>query len=421
MVCRKVLYIAEYLNYMARMDRVELLDQLRIDNEFQRAPGWAERHAERRLPKRGVLLSAFAIALLGMAGVYEFGLSARPTVRAESVRTTGDNAALGPALDASGYLVARKQATVSSKITGKVTSVLIDEGDHVQANQIIARLDDANAKTALDLAQASLAAARMALDDGKSTFDRYARMKAQELISAQAFDDAKAKYDNLRSNVLIAEGTVEGAQANLDDTVVRAPFGGIVTVKAAQPGEVVSPISAGGGFTRTGICTIVDMDSLELEADISENLIALIRPGMQASIRLDAYPNWEIPGTLKAIVPAADRAKGTVGVRVAVETRDPRILPDMGARVRFAEASAPRSSPIAHLAMPDSAVIRDATGKTGKVFVLDGDRLREKSVALGRQTSLGQEVLSGVKAGDQVIINPTANLADGMQVSVDNQ
>lgn len=253
------------------------------------------------------------------------------------------------ALDASGYVVARRQATVASKITGRVLEVLIEEGQEVQQDQVIARLDDTNTRAELDQgraqtaqAEASLQAAKIALDDARRIYTRNQQQYAAQVISAQDFDNAQVLFNtaqsefNVREKALaVARATLETAQRAQNDTIVRAPFAGVVTVKAAQPGEIVSPISAGGGFTRTGIGTIVDMASLEVEVDVSENFINRVHPGQKATVRLNAYPDWSIPAEVIAVIPTADRAKATVKVRVGFKERDARILPEMGARVSF--------------------------------------------------------------------------------------
>jgi len=255
-------------------------------------------------------------------------------------------------LDASGYVVARRQATVSAKITGKVVEVLIEEGRRVEAGEIIARLDDANARAQVAQAaalveqqRANLTAARVAFDNAVPTFNRTAAQFTAAFVSAQVFDEAKASYDAALASfdvatrsLTVAEAGLAVTQRNLDDTVVRAPFAGIVTVKAAQEGEMVSPVSAGGGFTRTGIGTIVDMDSLEVEVDVSENFISRVQTGQPATITLNAYPDRRIPGRVVAIIPTADRAKATVKVRVGFAERDAGVLPEMGARVAFLRA-----------------------------------------------------------------------------------
>ena len=255
-------------------------------------------------------------------------------------------------LDTSGYVVARRQATVSSKATGRVAEVLIEEGQRVERNQVIARLDSSNTSAALAEAQARLAlaqadqdAARVAADDAYRQFHRNELQHASGLISSQAFDGATAAYNSARTNVSVKERAVAVSRAQLvlaerndEDMIIRAPFAGIVTVKAAQPGEIVSPLSASSGFARTGIGTIVDMDSMEVEVDVSENFIARVQPGQAAIVRLNAYPDWEIPAETIAVIPTADRSKASVRVRVGLRQKDTRILPDMGVKVTFLDA-----------------------------------------------------------------------------------
>lgn len=264
-------------------------------------------------------------------------------------RSVDAHAAGASMLDASGYVVARRQATVSSKITGKVVALLIEEGQRVEAGEVVARLDDSNARAQVALASAQLeqaAASRRAaiveLENATSVFERHESLYRRGTISAQAFDTARASYEAARAAVDVARQAEKVAEANyglarrdLDDTIVRAPFAGVVTVKAAQEGEMVSPVSGGGGFTRTGIGTIVDMGSLEVEVDVSESFINRVRVGQDVSVRLNAYPDSTIPGRVIAIIPTADRAKATVAVRIGLEEEDERILPEMGVRVSF--------------------------------------------------------------------------------------
>jgi RND family efflux transporter MFP subunit len=252
-------------------------------------------------------------------------------------------------LDASGYVVARREATVSAKLTAKVVAVLIEEGRRVERDQVIAQLDDSNARAQLavfaarrDQALAALDAAVIDFANVSTTFARDEALHAQRMISAQSFDEAKARYDAARARMEVARQTVKVAEAdvalaerNLADTVVRAPFAGVVTVKAAQEGEMVSPVSGGGGFTRTGIGTIVDMESLEVEVDVSESFIERVHAGQDVAVKLNAYPDWQIAGRVLAIIPTADRAKATVTVRIALDEKDERVVPEMGVRVSF--------------------------------------------------------------------------------------
>ena len=330
-----------------------LLGQLRIDrNVDPKPPGVG------RLP-RSLALKVIGVLVIGAAGWWVLAgtITAPEPVPAEQIAKADPLSRIGHAtasagtstLDTSGYVVARRQATVSSKATGRVAEVLIEEGQHVERDQIIARLDSSNTGAALAEAQARLALAEADLDAAGNAADDAYRLQhrnelqhAAGLISSQAFDNATAAYNSTKSNHSIKERAVAVSQAQLvlaernhEDMIIRAPFAGIVTVKAAQPGEIVSPLSASSGFARTGIGTIVDMESMEVEVDVSENFIARVHPGQAAIVRLNAYPDWEIAAETVAVIPTADRSKASVRVRVGLREKDPRILPDMGVKVTF--------------------------------------------------------------------------------------
>jgi RND family efflux transporter MFP subunit len=332
-------------------DQASLLNQLRL-----------EREEPKRAPRAGRIWLMAGVVALAVGGAVVAAMRFVDAPAEELQRGVAAAAAPAPPaspssaaasvasiLDASGYVVARRQATVSAKVTGKVAEVLIEEGQRVEAGEVIARLDDANARAQVAHAaaqveqqRANLYAMRVAFDNAGPTFARNRQQYAAKFISAQTFDDAKAGYDAAQANLDVAtralgvaEANLAVSERNLDDTVVRAPFGGIVTVKAAQEGEMVSPVSAGGGFTRTGIGTIVDMDSLEVEVDVSENFISRVATGQRVAITLNAYPDRRMAGRVIAIIPTADRAKATVKVRVGFDERDADVLPEMGARVAF--------------------------------------------------------------------------------------
>jgi RND family efflux transporter MFP subunit len=325
--------------------RSSLLEQLRVDRS--EAPAAAR-------PRLWLIATASAAIAIGVAAWLLLARSPDRAEAAAAATTVGAAPAAPPptsgsTLDASGYVVARRQATVSAKITGKVTAVLIEEGQRVETGQIVARLDDTNARAQLMQAEAMLeqqraahAAATVALRDAEPGYERHREQFRRGFISAQELDAVKTAYDSTSASVDVAARAVEVAKANvtlaqraLDDTVIHAPFAGIVTVKAAQEGEMVSPMSAGGGFTRTGIGTIVDMDSIEVEVDVSENFINRVQAGGRVAITLNAYPVDRTGGHVIAIIPTADRAKATVRVRVGFDARDARVLPEMGARVAF--------------------------------------------------------------------------------------
>ena len=251
-------------------------------------------------------------------------------------------------LNASGYVTTRLDATVSSKVTGKVAEILVEEGMRVEKGQILAKLDASNAQAGLRLAEAQLATATLNLAETEpmvkfteAELKRITTLGSSRSVSASDVGKAEAearvqqaKLDRQRADVTVAQRQVEQWQQQLDDTIIRAPFAGVVTTKDSQPGEMISPMSA-GGFTRTGICTLVDMTSLEIEVDVGESFINRVKAGQAVEATLDAYPEWKIPCQVIAIIPTADRQKATVKVRVGFEQLDPRILPQMGVKVAF--------------------------------------------------------------------------------------
>ena len=364
-----------------------------------------------------------------------------PSPQAKPVETayahaTSSNAQDAPLLEASGYVVARRKATVSSKITGRVTELLIEEGQEVSAGQVIARLDASNAAAAFSQAEAQVSAARANANviditeaNSRLRLARVERLHQSGWISDQALEDARATYASARGNGELARRQIAVAQEaravterSLDDTVVRAPFAGIVTVKAAQIGEIVSPISAGGGFTRTGIGTIVDMSSLEVEVDVAESYINRVRANLPATVRLNAYPDWAIPGEVAAVIPTGDRSKATVKVRIRFLARDSRIVPEMGAKVAFLKArTQPPPKKDASVDIPAAAVISGA-GRQSAVFVVGSDhRLELRTVRLGNKNGDLQTVLSGVRDGERVALGPHSKLHAGMKISLNDQ
>ncbi|MDH4380365.1 MAG: efflux RND transporter periplasmic adaptor subunit [Gammaproteobacteria bacterium] len=334
-------------------------------------------------------------------------------------------------LEATGYVTARRQATVSAKITGRVETVLIEEGQRVKAGDILARLDatDADAELALLRAQSDAATALLAdleVQIRQATRDaaRQTELAARKLTSSQNLEDAGTRLASLRARLssqqrqlTVAARGVAKAEVALANTIIRAPFDGVITVKAAQPGEIVSPISAGGGFTRTGIGTLVDMSSLEIEVDVNEAYISRVRDGQPVTAMLNAYPDWTLPAHVITIIPTADRAKATVKVRIAIDTQDARIVPDMGVRVSFMEESAQAGSPppASIVLAPVSALVVD--GDRNLLWVVSDGRARARAVQLGQQIQDSREIVSGANAGDTVVLNPPADLPEGARVA----
>ena len=398
------------------VERSELLKQLRIDRD------------EAPARSRGRLLAAGIVVLLlvGAGLWFLVGRQAKPSVRTAVAQTASQAPGSGSVLDASGYVTARRQATVSAKITGKVTEVTIEEGMRVKEGEILARLDDTEAKAALGLARAQLTAARSQLaeiraqlDQAERDFTRQQELLRRQLVSEQSMDASRAQRDTLRAKlasadeqVRVAQESVSVANVQLDNTVIRSPFAGVVVAKAAQPGEMISPISAGGGFTRTGIGTIVDMDSLEIQVDVNESFINRVTSGQPVEAMLNAYPDWRIPGSVIAIIPTADRSKATVKVRIALKSKDTRIVPDMGVRVAFLNAGPTTPAPAEPgVLIPAEAVRGD--GAAAVVFVVAGEKVERRSVTLGRTVGANRQILSGLRDGERVVLAPPESLKDG--------
>ena len=394
----------------------ELLNELRID----RRPAARKR---RRWPwvVGGILLIVAIVLYFG---------SRRPVEVETAVARSAAEGGPASVLDASGYVTARRIATVSSKITGKVREVMIEEGQRVKEGEVLATLDpvDADAQRALaasqlSAAESNLAEAQAQLTLADRTLRRQRELAAQKLIAANLLDAAIADRDSraarlasLRRSVQVARDQVAIAGISVENTVIRAPFSGVIVTKAAQPGEMISPISGGGGSIRTGIGTLVDMDSLEVQVDVNEAYIGRVQPQMPVEAVLNAYPEWKIPGAVIAIIPTADRSKATVKVRIALHSKDPRIVPDMGVRVSFLEtrkADAPKPTGVW---VPTRAVVT-AEGKSHVFVVADGTAKRVE-VKAGETRDVDQRVESGLKGGENVILSPPAKLRDGARVTV---
>ena len=378
-----------------------------------------------------------AAAIAGAGGVAAWrwwDASQVPVVRTVAVRQTAAGDGQPTVLNASGYVTARLQSTVSSKVTGRITEVLVEEGMAVREGQVLARLDDSVERSRLALSAAQLQAARGALaemevrhNEAMLDLGRRERLLKQGIIGQAEFDTSRAEADSLqarianqREQIVVAERQIDLQRTTLDDMVIRAPFSGVAISKDAQPGEMISPVSAGGGFTRTGICTLVDMSSLEIEVDVNESYIGRVEPGQRVVANLDAYPEWDIPASVITTIPAADRQRATVLVRIAFdELGDPRILPDMGVNVAFLEVGTPATvdDPGARprLWIP-AAAVRDE-GETQAIFLLRGETVERRAVTLGIEDGDEIEVLSGVTPGDRVVVDPPPDLAGGDRVT----
>jgi len=393
------------------------LDQLKIEREPEVESS----------PNRWPVLILIAAVLVAAAWWLFFKPEAAIEVRTVVAREISNQAA-STVLNASGYVTARRQATVSSKFTGKVMEVLIEEGMEVEQDQVLARLDNSNVATAYALAEAQLRSAETSLketqallNEARAIFKRTQNLVDRGLSSEAEMDRARAGSESLaaqlerkQADVRVAEKQLDVYRQQLEDTVIRAPFAGVVVAKNAQPGEMISPVSAGGGFTRTGIGTIVDMGSLEIEIDVNETYINRVKPGQKIIATLDAYPDWSIPCHVIAIIPTADRQRATVEVRVGFDELDTRILPDMGVKVAFQEEGVVTSAGRAGVMVPQSAVI-EAGGKQFVLLVADGT-VERRAIATAAERGKEILVISGISAGDKVIINASSNLQDGDRV-----
>ncbi len=411
------------------------IDDLRIDR--------SDEDTSRR-SRTGLWVGLLLVAVLAAAVWYWWQRPpVLPVETAAVVEVSADQAAAaGAVLDASGYVTARRRAVVSSKVTGKIVEVLVDEGLAVRQGQVLARLDASTVQRQLTLARAELDAAHrvlpeieVRLDEARLELGRQQRLTAADASARAELDRAQAEVDALqarleqaRQQIDVAAGRLALRQQELEDTVIRAPFDGVVVTKDAQPGEMISPVSAGGGFTRTGVCTVVDMSSLEIEVDVNEAYINRVQSGQPVLATLDAYPDWQIPAEVITPVPTADRQKATVMVRIRFQELDARILPDMGIKVAFLDAeseaeSADTSAEASSELLMPSAAVRDENGAQ-VVFVLRGDRVERRAVRLGAErggAGRGERVvvLAGVTAADRVVVDPPVELVDGARVRVD--
>jgi RND family efflux transporter MFP subunit len=352
---------------------------------------------------------------------------ATPVRTAVATESTGS---AGPAsvLNASGYVTARRQATVSSKITGKVMEVNVEEGMKVEEGQVLARLDDRQARLEVELAQAEVAAAEKALAETEANLNlaqkelaRNRELEGKGVTSKSALDAAEAQASALAARRQLQHNQVEVARRGaaisrqlLDDTVIRAPFSGVAISKDAQPGEMVSPVSAGGGFTRTGISTIVDMSSLEVEVDVNEAYIQRVLPNQKVRATLDAYPENPFAAHVITMIPSADREKATVKVRIGFDALDPRILPDMGVKVAFLSEEGAEGGK--RTIQAPRAAIRSSEGATYVLVVGPDEVLERRAVRLAAGAGDPAEVIAGLAVGERVVVEGPADLAAGAKV-----
>jgi RND family efflux transporter MFP subunit len=377
----------------------------------------------------GIFAAILGLVVIVSAAVFAF-MHQKPVVEVAIAQKIGsDRPAL---LNASGYVTPRRRATVASKITGRVTGVFFDEGMHVPQGFVLATLDDSDVRRALDSAKADRDTAQASISDfqvqlkfAEIELHRAQQLQASGVQTQEALDTASTNVDSLKAKIELARVTVLGAVARIgeaqqavDNCIIRAPFDGIIVSKDAQVGEMVSPISAGGGFTRTGIATIVDMNSNEIEVDVNEAYIARVLPDQPVTAILDAYPDWQIPSKVRTVIPTADRQKATVKVRISFLKLDPRILPDMGVKVAFLgdEPEHKTGAVSTTVSIPKEAV-RDENGSKA-VYLVKADHVERRAVKLGLVQGSDQQILAGLIAGDSVVVKGPADLRDGQAVEI---
>ena len=379
-------------------------------------------------PRRALIYVAILAALVVAVGLFFAFNNRKPAVDVVLVQNPENQQVI--ILNASGYVTPRRRATVAAKITGQVTAVYAEEGMRVKAGQVLARLDDSDARVRLqsaradrDASAATIADLEVNLANAERELVRTKGLQAAGVRSVEALDQAQTAVDSLKARLALARKQVDAADAqirvaqqDLDNCTVRSPFDGLVVSKDAQVGEMVSPISAGGGFTRTGIATVVDMKSLEIEVDVNESNIALVQPGQDVIANLDAYPAWNIPGRVRTIIPTADRQKATVKVRISFLKLDPRILPDMGIKVAFLEQRAARGQTPVVALIPIEAVRQDKGEVV--VFVIRDGQVERRAVSLGAKRGTSVEVLAGLAQGERVVVRGPADLHPGQAVEI---
>jgi HlyD family secretion protein len=391
--------------------------------------------AERKGGKLGKGLAIFfggLVILGGLAGAVFALWKPKPVVEVTTVHKPAGVGGREALLNASGYVTPRRRATIAAKITGRVTGVFFDEGTRVQQGQLLATLDDADAKKALDSAkadrnsaQAAIADLQVQLRNANIELKRADQLQKAGVQTQEQLDNARTNADSLQAKIDLAKAQVIGSEARIseaqqavDNCTIRAPFAGIVVSKDAQVGEMVSPISAGGGYTRTGIATIVDMNSNEIEVDVNESYIARVKDGQPVNAILDAYPDWEIPSKVRTIIPSADRQKATVKVRISFLKLDPRILPDMGIKVTFLGAEPEKKTGSENNApLVSQSAVRDDGGKK-IVYLVKDDHVERRAVTIGGTHGSDAEILAGLTIGDTVVTKGPQDLRDGQVVEV---
>jgi len=368
-------------------------------------------------PIGAIVVVTILVAVLAAIGIWFFSTQRPPRVRVATASATGGGSISAEGISANGYVVARTKASVSAKIPGRMEYLGVHEGSRVRRGEVIARIEAADFAAQLSAARAGLGEMEAQLNQARRDLERAQSLRKQEVLSATEQENASTKVDVMASQLASARARVKLAEVNLENTRVRAPFDGTVLRKDAEVGEIVAPSSAGGGLTRTAIVTMADLATLEVEVDVNEAYIAQIQNGQSARITLDAYPDTSFAGRVRQVVPTADRQKATVQVKVSILDRDPRILPEMGAKVVFARQGAAEIAAVPRRVMvPAAAVVR--SGNEAKVWVVSEGKVSSRTVDLGPERNDQVEIRKGLNGGESVVLTPPASLKDGARVRI---
>jgi len=363
---------------------------------------------------RRVVIAVVALAIAAAAVAFAL----RPTALAVDLgaaEASGGGVATASGITANGYVVARTKASVAAKISGRMDYLGVHEGSTVKKGEVIARLESGDQQAALNSARANVGQIEAQLGQARRDLTRSESLAAQKVLSDADLENARTKVQVLEAQLNAAHAVFEQAEVDLENTRVRAPFDGTVLRKDAEVGEIVAPSSAGGGLTRTAIVTMADLATLEVEVDVNEAYIAQIQNGQAARITLDAYPDTSFNGRVRQVVPTADRQKATVQVKVSILDRDPRILPEMGAKVVFVRGSDKLMAVAARrVEVPAAALVREGTA--ARVWVVEDGRARSRTVDPGPEHDGKVEIRSGLSGGESVVLRPPAGLKDGARV-----
>jgi len=387
------------------------LSRLRIDRS----------EIERSTPGRGVLILVLGAAVVALFIAIVAWTRLAPggvEVQVAIASTTGGGAVTGAGISASGYVVARTKASVSAKVPGRLAYLGVSEGSVVRRGDVIARLENDDYRAAVSAAEARVRQLTVERDQASRDVERATRLHAERVLSDAELENQSARLRSLAAQVDAARAELEVARASFENTIVVAPFDGTVLRKDAEVGEFVAPSTAGGGLTRTAIVTMADLRTLEVEVDVNEAYIAQVKNGQPCLITLDAYPDTSFAGRVRQVVPTADRQKATVQVKVAILDRDPRILPEMGAKVAFVrpEEGAAQDAAPRRVLVPASAIVRDADG--ARVWMVVDGRATATRVETGSPRGNQVEIRTGLTGGERVILTPPDGIKDGARVRV---